>query len=129
MTRRPDLARALWWATLVDEAVLREWLVSMGQRDAEERIAHLFCEMHLRLQAVGLAAGRRFELPITQADLGDTMGLSTVHVNRTLQSLRGRNLVAFSSGTLEILDLQGLKDLSSFNPNYLHLEGGKRDQA
>ena len=91
MTTRPALARALWWATLVDEAVLREWLVNMGQREAPERIAHLLCELLLRLRAIGLAASDAYELPITQEALGDTMGLSAVHVNRSLQKLRSEN--------------------------------------
>ncbi len=124
LTERPAIARALWWATLVDEAILREWLVNMGQRDAERSIAHLFCEIHLRLEAVGLAEGNEFSLPIKQAELADTMGLSTVHVNRSLQSLRARGLVTFKSGRIVIPDIDQLRSLCQFNPNYLHLEGG-----
>lgn len=86
LTETPAVVRALWWATLVDEAILREWLVGIGRRDAAQRIAHLFCELHLRLRAVGLADGNRFELPITQEELGDTTGLTLVHVNRTLRT-------------------------------------------
>ncbi len=90
LLERPAIARALWWATLVDEATLREWLVNMGRRDAETSIAHLFCEMHLRLKSIGLADGGEFRLPITQNELADTVGLSAVHVNRSLQKPAGQ---------------------------------------
>ena len=127
LAARPAVARALWWVTLVDEGTLREWVVNLGLRDAETRIAHLFCELNLRLQSVGLATGNSFELPITQAELGETIGLSTVHVNRTLQKLRRDNLITFNQGQLLIPDLEALKELCGFNPNYLHLDGGKPD--
>lgn len=127
MLSRPALARAFWWMTLVDEATLREWLVNLGQRGAEERIAHLFCELHLRLRSVGLADGGRFSLPITQTELGDTMGISAVHVNRALQSLRGEGLISFKAKVVVIKDLERLKKICGFNPNYLHLEGGRHD--
>ena len=128
MTRRPHIARALMWATLVDEATLREWLVNIGQRDAEHRIAHLFCEVHLRLKCVGLADGGHFELPITQTEIGDTMGISAIHVNRSLQSLRAKDLIILRNGRLVIPDVERLRRMSGFNPNYLHLEGGKSDK-
>lgn len=128
LVQRPQIARALMWATLVDEATLREWLVNIGQRDAEHRIAHLFCEVHLRLKSVGLADGGEFELPISQVEIGDTMGISAVHVNRSLQSLRAKNLIVLRNGRLVIPDLERLHRMSGFNPNYLHLDGGKRDK-
>jgi CRP-like cAMP-binding protein len=128
LTSRPDIARALWWANLVDEATLREWLVNLGQRDAVHRIAHLFCELHLRMGSVGLVTDNAFALPLTQAELGETMGLSTVHVNRALQELRTQGLIAFRANTLVIPDITRLRVKSGFNPNYLHLEGGKRDR-
>ena len=99
LTGRPAIARALWWATLVDESTLREALVNMGRRRAEERVAHFFCEMFTRLEAVGLVTNNRFELPITQSEFGDTLGLSTVHINRTLQQLRHKKLVSAQPGT------------------------------
>lgn len=122
---RPAVARALWWATLVDEATLREWLVNMGRRDAETSIAHLFCEMHLRLRSIGLADGGEFRLPITQNELADTVGLSAVHVNRSLQSLQARNLIAWDRGRVKITDIDILYRFCGFNSNYLHLDGGK----
>ena len=121
LTERPAIARALWWATLVDEGTLREALVNMGQRQAEERMAHFLCEMLTRLDAVGLVVDNSFDLPVTQADLGDTLGLSTVHINRTLQKLRDRNLVIIDRRSVTVLDPKRLKDLCGFNPNYLHL--------
>ena len=118
---RPAIARAMWWATLVDESILREWLVSVGGRPAEERIGHLLCELLLRLQTVGLTTQNTYELPITQTELADTVGLSSVHVNRVLQRLRDDGLITFKSKSLVILDVKRLKTVSGFNPNYLHL--------
>lgn len=117
----PNLARALWWSTLTDEAVLREWLVNLGQRDAYERIAHLLAELWLRLRAVGMAGNNRFELPLTQTDLGDTLGLTPVHVNRVLQRLRADGLIELSRGVLNIPDVPRLMSVTAFEPNYLHL--------
>lgn len=128
LTDRPAIARALWWTTLVDEATLREWLVNMGQRDAERSIAHLFCELHLRLKGVGLADGGEFHLPITQAELADTMGLSTVHVNRSIQSLRSQGLIVLRGGRLVIPDVDRLRSACHFNANYLHLETDDRKE-
>lgn len=118
----PALTRALWWSTLTDEAVLREWLVNMGQRDAYDRIAHLLAELWLRLRMVGMTAGGAFELPVTQADLGDTLGLTSVHVNRMLQRLRLEGLIDLSRGRLHIPDVPKLMAVTRFEPNYLHLD-------
>ena len=84
----PRIADVFWRDTLIDAAVFREWVVNVGRRDAYARIAHVLCEVYVRLRAVGLVNGQAFEMPITQAELGDATGLSTVHVNRTLQELR-----------------------------------------
>ena len=121
LTERPGLMRALWWATLVDEAILREWLVNIGQREAPQRLAHLFCELLLRLNAVELTTMEGFELPITQSELADTPGLSAVHVNRSLQMLRADGLIKLKDRNLLILDPHCLMEFSGFNPNYLHL--------
>lgn len=125
----PNLARALWWSTLTDEAVLREWLVNMGQRDAYDRVAHLLTELWLRLRTVGLTNDGSFELPVTQTDLGDTLGLTSVHVNRTLQRLRVEGLIDLSRGRLHILDVPKLMAVTHFEPNYLHLGDGQIDAA
>jgi CRP-like cAMP-binding protein len=117
----PAVARALRMCTLVDEATLREWLVNVGCRSALERIAHLFCELLVRLQAVGLAGGDSYALPLTQMDLADTTGLSNVHVNRVLQELRRQGLIELRSGRLRILNLPRLRAIAEFKANYLHL--------
>ena len=119
----PRLTAALRVATLVDEATLREWLVNVGCRTTEERIAHLFCELFLRLQVVGKASEGGFALPLTFADLADTTGTSAVHVSRALQSLRAKGLLTLQDGWLQIVDVAGLKHLAEFKANYLHLEG------
>ena len=121
LIERPALARAVWWATLVDEATLREWLVNIGARPADQRIGHLLCELLLRLRSVGLTNGDRYELPLTQADLGDTMGVTKPHVNRVLQRLRAEGLITLADKKLVILDIGRLQAFSGFNPNYLHL--------
>ena len=123
MTERPALARALWWAALVDEATLREWLVNIGARSAEQRVAHLLCELLLRLRVVGLADGAEYELPVTQQELGDTTGITNVHVNRVLRRLRGDGLITLKGKNLVVLDVERLKAFSGFTPNYLHLAG------
>lgn len=117
----PRIAQALWWASLVDAAIMREWLASMGRRSADRQLAHLFCELLVRLKAVGFAMGSSFELPLTQEEIGDTIGISSVHVNRILQQLRDDGLIAQRSKMLTILDLPRLTRFAGFNPNYLHL--------
>src|SRR5688500_14963657 len=111
-SRHPRITRALWWNTLVEEAIVRQWLVNIGQRTALERLAHLFCEIYVRLQVVGLATPAGCELPVTQSELADTVALSTVHVNRTLKELRRLGLVSMSSKSLVIHDLPGLRTLA-----------------
>jgi CRP-like cAMP-binding protein len=105
----------------VDDATLREWLLNIGSRSAIQRIAHLFCEMLTRFRAVGLAQGDCYELPISQLDLAETTGLSTVHVNRTLQELRRQGLIEFRSRSLMIRNLPHLQILGEFDPTYLSL--------
>jgi CRP-like cAMP-binding protein len=122
MDRSPRVNRALWWSTLVDEAISREWLVNVGQRTALERMAHLFCEMHARFHAIGLTDGTRLELPVTQSELADTLALSTVHINRTLQELRRQGLVSMNGKMLEIHDLAALQAVAVFDGAYLHLD-------
>ncbi len=116
----PRLASVFWRDTLIDAAIFREWMIGIGRRSARARIAHLLCEMVLRLRAVGLEKDDAVPLPITQAELGDALGLSTVHVNRTLQDLRGENLVEWENGVLTVLDWKGLTLAGEFDPAYLH---------
>ena len=121
------LNRALWWASLVDEAVLREWLVSMGRRRADQRMAHLFCELLVRLDAVGLVRDNGYDLPLQQSDLGDVLGLTPVHVNRVLQALRAGGLVSLDRKRLTILDVPQLNDFAEFDDKYLHLRKRRAD--
>lgn len=121
LEHHPAIARALRKSTLVDEATLREWLVNVGRRSAPERLAHLFCELLVRWQAIGRGDQSSYELPLTQIDLADTTGLTGVHVNRTLQDLRRRGLIELKGGRLTILDLPRLRALAEFKSNYLHL--------
>ena len=118
--RLPGLGQLLWRATLVDASVSREWIVNVGRRTAYQRTAHLLCELVLRLRLAGQANGRTCRLPLTQVVLADALGLTPVHVNRTLQWLRGEGLVEFGGGTLTVLDWPGLKRAGGFDPAYLH---------
>jgi CRP-like cAMP-binding protein len=120
LDRYPNLGRALCWLALQEEMIAREWLINIGQRTAVERLAHLLCEVFTRMHAVGLTEGGRCDMPLTQVELADTLALSTVHVNRTLQELRRRGLLSLSGGMLEINDFNALQSVALFAPNYLY---------
>ena len=117
----PEMARALWRRLLRDEAISREWLVGMGCRTALERVAHVLCEFRVRFEMIGLAKGNAFKMRLTQAELGDVLGLSTVHVNRILQDLRKSKLIELSAGTLSILDVPALEIVAGFDSAYLRI--------
>lgn len=117
----PRIAASLWRDTLVDGAIFREWLSGVGRRSASERIAHMICELYVKLEAVGLARHGSFDLPVTQAEIGDALGLSTVHVNRSLQELRRSGLIASKGSRWDIPDFEALKHVGDFDPGYLHL--------
>jgi CRP-like cAMP-binding protein len=120
--RHPILGDALWRDTLVDAAIFREWMVGLGRREAYARVAHLMCELLVRFKAVGLATDHAYELPLTQAELGDALGLSTVHVNRVLQELRRDDLILLRNRYLVIQDWDRLKEAGEFDPTYLQVE-------
>jgi CRP-like cAMP-binding protein len=126
MHRSPTLTELFWRDTLVDAAIFREWIVAMGQRPAKSHLAHLLCEVFTRLRAVGLTQDHACSLPFTQTELGDACGLSAVHVNRTLQELRGEGLIALHQGRLTILDWARLQEVAQFDPAYLHLRDPAR---
>ena len=111
--------RFLWQSALRREAILSEWVVNLGCRSATERMAHLFCELLVRLQAVGLALDDEYDLPLRQVELAEIAGLSTVHVNRTLQALRGDGLIELKSHRLKVLDVERLKARATFDAGYL----------
>jgi CRP-like cAMP-binding protein len=119
----PRLARALWQETLVDAAITREWVANTGRRSAYQRLAHLLCEIGTRSQAVGKASNGSFTWPVTQTEFADAMGLSTVHVNRMLQQLRGEGLIATTGDEIRVLDWPKLREAGEFSPDYLFLNG------
>ena len=120
--RFPHLTRVLWLMTLLDGAIHREWLVAMGRRSAAGQLAHLVCELYIRLNIVGLAQDYSFSVPLTQVELADALGISAVHVNRVLQELRGENLLTWHNQVVRILDWSRLQERAEFDPRYLHLE-------
>ena len=119
--QNPRIARALWKDTLVDAAVFRQWIVNVGRRDAYQRLAHIICEIYTRLDVVGMATDATIMWPLTQAELADATGLSTVHVNRTFQQLRAEKLIDLQRGKLQVLDWAGLERAGEFDPKYLHI--------
>ena len=123
MSADESVAEALLCETLVARAIQCEWAINLGRRDALERVAHIICELFERLKAVGLVDGNSFAFPVTQMDLADATGLSTVHLNRTLQELRASGLITLRDRNLSIRDVQALRSTAMFNPNYLHLNG------
>jgi CRP-like cAMP-binding protein len=120
--RHPHLTRLLWLETVIDGAIHRQWLVTMGQQDAASRLAHLICELYLRLEAAGQAEDRRFTVPLTQVDLGDILGLTPVHVNRVMMELRHQGLIEWKSAQVAILDWDRLVSFAEFDPIYLRLQ-------
>jgi CRP-like cAMP-binding protein len=121
-TERPRVIQALWWHELVTAAIQREWTVNLGQRSAYERLGHLLVEIYLRLRVVGRAQNGHCDFPLTQNDLAEATGLTSVHVNRTLQELRRDGLIELERKQLHLLDVERLMDASMFNANYLHME-------
>jgi CRP-like cAMP-binding protein len=120
--RHPHLTRVYWFGTNVDAAVHREWEVSLGRRSALSRLAHLFCELNVRLEIVGLSDGRYYDLPLTQAEVADCLGITPVHCNRVMQELRERKFIEWKGGRVSILDKNGLEKIADFDPAYLYLE-------
>ena len=125
----PRLAAAIGWNATQEEAMLRERIVSLGRRDARARLAFLLCELLWRHKAMGLADGARFHLPLTQNELADSLGLTPVHINRVLQEFRRRGLLVKDRRNLDLLDVDGLRDIAGFDPDYLHLDGASADVA
>ena len=123
---RPNVGQALLLASLVEEATAKAWILNVGRRDAAERIAHLFCELHARLERIGLVDGDSFELPLTQDTLADAVALTAVHVNRTLQHLRSDGLILLKGRRLKILDLAALRTRAGFDGDYLRQHGHSR---
>lgn len=115
------LTALFWRDTLIDAAAFRSWMLMLGQAEAPVRMAHLFCELYVRSQLVGLNKENSFALPISQVDIADMLGTSTVHANRTLQDLRSQGLMDFASGRVTILRWRELAELGMFDESYLHV--------
>ena len=119
--RFPRICAALWRSTLIDAAIYREWVANVGQRRAPNRLAHLLCEIVVRSKAASLTTDNACPLPMTQVDLSEALGMSVVHVNRTLLSLRKDGLITLSRRQLVVLDWTRLREIGDFDPSYLHL--------
>jgi CRP-like cAMP-binding protein len=117
----PNITAAFWRDTLIDAAVTREWLAGVGRRSAHQRIAHLVCEVFVRSRALHLMEEALFELPVTQSELGDALGLSAVHVNRVLQDLRRDEVIAWRGKSILVKDWERLRIAGDFDAGYLHL--------
>ena len=124
--RYPRITAAFWREALIDAAIFREWVTNVGRREAYTRMAHVLCELLVRLRAVGLAEDHVCDLPITQGEFADALGVSNVHVNRVLQQMRADGLIETKGTQLKIPDWDRLKQVGEFDPTYLHLES---DQA
>jgi CRP-like cAMP-binding protein len=121
-TRYPRITAAFWRETLIEGAIFREWVANVGRREAYHRMAHLLCELLTRLRVVGLAEDYACNLPITQGEFADAMGITPVHANRVLKELRADGLVELKGDWLNIPDWEKLKQAGEFDPTYLHLE-------
>jgi CRP-like cAMP-binding protein len=117
---RPAVGVALWVDTLVDSSIFREWVVNVGRRDARTRICHILCEFSMRLEEAGLAKNHRYELPMTQEQLADAVGLTSVHVNRVLRQLGEEALISRNKRAIVIEDWNRMRDVGDFNARYLH---------
>jgi len=117
---RSAIGMALWTDTLIDSAIFREWVVNVGRRDARARISHLLCEFSLRLEAAGLAEQHRYQLPMTQEQLADCTGLTSVHVNRVLRQLAEEGLISRNKRAIVIEDWPRMREVGDFNERYLH---------
>lgn len=118
----PRLTRIFWFMANLDASIQREWALSLGQRSAISRMAHLFCELYERLHVVGLANGHGYDFPLTQRELSECLGLTVVHANRTIQELRRRGLIELENRSLTILDRKGLDGVAQFDDSYLYLD-------
>jgi CRP-like cAMP-binding protein len=118
---RPAVRHAMLVAILIEASIFREWVLNVGRRDARTRMAHLLCEFAVRLEAQGLAAEYRYELPMTQEQLADAVGLTPVHVNRTLKSLEADGLITRNRRQVSFPDWQRMREVADFTQRYLHL--------
>lgn len=126
-SKRPQVAVAMWRSTLVDSAIFREWIANVGRRDASTRLAHLLCELGMRLESSGGRKRDRYTMPLNQEQIGDSLSLTAVHVNRTLRGLEDRGLIVRDKREITIPDWKALAHAGDFQAGYLHL--GKSPQS
>jgi CRP-like cAMP-binding protein len=126
MRARPNVGRLIWRSILAQSSIYREWLMRNSRMPADASMAHLFCEMYARYKAAGLGNGDSCDVPLTQDMLAEALGLTAVHVNRTLQQLRETGMVDHKSGILFVNDFRRLASYADFDPTYLHLKNGHR---
>ena len=122
---RPAIAMAMWLDTLIDGAIFRQWIANVGRRDARARTAHILCEFALRQERSGLAQRGKYDLPLTQEQLADAVGLTPVYVNRMLMALESSGLIERQRRTVTIADWDALTDVADFDPSYLYLDMGR----
>ncbi len=122
ISTRPSLATAFWWVAIQEEAILREQIVRLGRRSAKERVSHLLLELNRRIAAIEGRLTDFINLPFPQALFADALGLSVVHVSRTLTKLKAEGMISTSSEGIEILDRDRMAEMCDFNSRYLHLE-------
>ncbi|MEG3162623.1 Crp/Fnr family transcriptional regulator [Sphingomonas sp. LB2R24] len=120
MSAHPNIASAMYSAQLVDEGIMRAWIVSMGRRSSTERVAHLICELYLRARTIGLTEDEEFALPLSQLILADALGMTAVHINRVFKELRLTGAMALKRGSVTIQDPVKLVQIAGFDENYLH---------
>lgn len=118
---RPAVGQAMWYETLVDAAIFREWTLNVGRRDARTRTAHMLCEFAVRLEVAGLGEQADYDLPMTQDQLADALALTSVHVNRTLKSLAAEGVIEQTRRAIRIADFERLAEIGEFDSRYLHL--------
>jgi CRP-like cAMP-binding protein len=119
----PRISAALWWSALQEEAIYRERIVALGRRSARGRVAYLVCELVWRQRAVGLTEDNAIRLPLTQLDLADALGLTSVHINRVIQGFRRDTLITLAHRRLILLNMERLQEIAGFDQDYLHLGG------
>lgn len=120
--RHPSIGRAMWTDALVDASIFREWVLNVGRRDARTRVAHLLCEFALRMEAAGLTQDHGYELPMTQEQIGDAVGLTPVHVNRTLRALAADGLIRRERRHISFDNWEAIREAADFSALYLHLD-------
>lgn len=118
--RSPDVAEMFWRDTLIDAAMFREWIVNVGQRPAPARLAHVMIELRERLRLIGRVDGNSFEMPLTQEQIGEALGITSVHANRVIKQLREEGVVEFNRGRVTVRDERKFQELADFDARYLH---------